>query len=289
MTPSVSTRFLAFRYLNLFIVIARLQRIRIIANDIEAMAKDLSSLYEVSLSPFIPHFHKLINDYSAEYERFRLDEVVVAAIAPVVRRMVATWNPLEDPTFLLSTLRNWRKALKTNSGVPKSDRQIDVHGTTTVVKPVDPYVDLPLHLLTSTYSVCSETPMTPFESLLWNIWLPRVRTAINNEWSPEEPQPAVTLYEAWSSFLPPFIHDNLLDQLILPKVQKAVTNWNTKNSNISLQAIVFPWLPYVGPRLEDLVGDARRKIKSLLRTWTVTESVPADLAAWREVSQSNSM
>ena len=130
----------------------------------------------------------------------------------------------------------------------------------------------------------SERPMTPFESLLWNVWLPKVRTAINNDWSPEEPQLAITLYEAWSTFLPAFIRDNLLDQLILPKLQKTVADWNIKKAKVSLQAIVFPWLPHVGLRLEDVVGDARRKIKTLLRTWAATESVPADLAAWREVS-----
>jgi len=127
--------------------------------------------------------------------------------------------------------------------------------------------------------------MTPFESLLWNIWLPKVRTSINNDWSPEVSQPAVSLYEAWSSFLPPFIRDNLLDQLILPKVQKAVANWNPKLAKVSLQAIVFPWLPHIGLRMEDLVGDARRKIKNLLRSWVITDPMPAaaDLLAWKDV------
>ena len=125
--------------------------------------------------------------------------------------------------------------------------------------------------------------MTPFESLLWNIWLPKVRTSINNEWSPDSPQQAVKLYEAWSSFLPPFIRDNLLDQLILPKVQKAVADWNSKTAKVSLQAIVFPWLPYIGLRLEDIVGDARRKVKNLLRSWVAEEDILPDLAAWRDV------
>ena len=125
--------------------------------------------------------------------------------------------------------------------------------------------------------------MTPFESLLWNIWLPKVRTSINNEWSPDTPQQAVKLYEVWSSFLPPFIRDNLLDQLILPKVQKAVADWNSKNAKASLQAIVFPWLPHIGLRLEDIVGDARRKVKNLLRSWVVEEDILPDLAAWKDV------
>ena len=75
----------------------------------------------------------------------------------------------------------------------------------------------------------------------------------------------------------------MLDQLILPKVQKAIADWNPRRDTTSLQAIVFPWLPHVGLRLEDVVGDARRKIKSLLRSWIVGDQMPADLTAWKEV------
>jgi len=124
-------------------VIARLQQIHITASQIEAMAKELSSLYEISLLPFDPHFQQLIHNYSTEYEKYRLDEVVVAAIAPVVRRMVVTWNPLEDPTFLLPTFKNWRRALKINSEVLTPDKQIIMYGTTTNMVE-HPYVDSPL-------------------------------------------------------------------------------------------------------------------------------------------------
>jgi len=126
--------------------------------------------------------------------------------------------------------------------------------------------------------------MTPFESLLWNVWLPKVRSTLNNDWSPDDPQPAVRLYESWSTFLPPFIRDNILDQLILPKVQKAVMDWNPKRASGSLRNIVFPWLPFIGMRMEMLMDDSRRKIKSLLRNWTAGDDIPADLTAWRDVS-----
>ena len=125
--------------------------------------------------------------------------------------------------------------------------------------------------------------MTPYESLLWNTWLPRVRSSLNNEWSPEDPTPAVRLYEAWSSFLPPFIRDNFFDQLILPKVHKAVGDWNPRKSKVPLQTLVFPWLPHVGLRLEDVLGDARRKVKSVLRAWSTSDTIPQDLAVWKDV------
>jgi tuftelin-interacting protein 11 len=125
--------------------------------------------------------------------------------------------------------------------------------------------------------------MTPFESLLWNVWLPKVRACVNNEWSPQDPHPAVKLFETWFSYLPQFIRDNFLDQLILPKVHKAVADWNPRKDTFTLQTLVFPWLPHVGLRFEDVIGYARRKISSLLRDWVVGDMIPKDLVAWQEV------
>jgi tuftelin-interacting protein 11 len=260
-----------------------LQQIQIIATDIDATAKELSSLYEISLEPFAPYYQKLLNEYAAEFEKYNLDEIVVGAITPLVKRMAASWKPLEDPTFLLPTFKSWQNALKVNNSNLGFEMQLDKFGSaTTAIKSVDLYVILtPCHDLVT--HLCREKPMTPFESLLWSVWLPKVRTAFNNDWSPADPQPAVKLYESWSSLVPAFIRDNILDQLVLPKIQKAIADWNVKKSNVSLQAIVFPWLPHVGLRLEEVVGDARRKIKSLLRAWDADEAIPSDLASWREV------
>lgn len=131
----------------------------------------------------------------------------------------------------------------------------------------------------------SEKPMTPFESLLWNVWLPKVRSCLNNDWSPQDSQSAVKLYETWSTFLPPFIRDNVLDQLILPKVHQAVSDWNPRKDTVTLQSLVFPWLPHLGLRLEDVLSDARRRVKSLLRAWSAGEDVPQDLAMWKDVGE----
>lgn len=265
------------------VVISRLQQIQVIAMNIDATAKQLSSFYEISLEPFEPHFQKLLNEYAFEFEKYNLDEIVVGSIAPLVKRMATTWKPLEDPIFLLPIFRRWRNALKVSNSNSEVEMQIDKFGSAnTATNLVDPYVNLTSFHDLATY-LCREKPMTPFESLLWNVWLPNVRTALNNDWSPTHPQPAVKLYESWSSFVPTFIRDNILDQLVLPKIQKAIADWNVKKSKVSLQSIVFPWLPHVGLRLEDVVGDARRKIKSLLRAWVADEAIPSDLSPWRDV------
>jgi len=149
----------------------------------------------------------------------------------------------------------------------KPETQVDMYGTARV----------------SSNSQPADLPMTPYESLLWNVWLPKVRSCINNDWSPSDPKPAVLLFEAWSDIIPPFIRDNILDQLILPKVFSAVASWNSKKDAVSLQAIVFPWLPFVGLRMEEFMDEARRKMKSLLRAWMTRDGVPKDLLRWKEV------
>lgn len=122
-------------------MISRLQQIHIIATDIDVTAKELSSLYEISLEPFSPHFQKLLNEYQFEFEKYNLDEIVVGAIAPLVRRMITTWKPLEDPTFLLPTFRSWRNALRISPSSLRVEMQVDKFGSaTTVTKILDSYV-----------------------------------------------------------------------------------------------------------------------------------------------------
>ncbi|KAI0628035.1 TFP11-domain-containing protein [Trametes polyzona] len=248
-------------------LISRLQQMNIVVDEIHTQSREAASLYEASLEPFTAGFDKLLGQFTREFDRYRLDEVVVAAIAPVVRRMLTSWQPLEDPTAFTANFRTWRRALKMAAPDDKPPAQVQVYGSSTVVST----------------STVDEKPMTPYESLLWNTWLPRVRSSLNNDWAPEDPLPAVRLYEAWSPFLPPFIRDNFFDQLVLPKVHKAVGDWSPRKSKVSLQKLVFPWLPHIGLRLEDVLGDARRKVKSVLRAWTVSEAIPEDLGAWREV------
>ena len=272
-------------------VISRLQQVSLVTKDIQSLSQELSSVYEISLEPFTPFVYKLVSQFSDEFDKYQLDEIIVAAIAPLVRRMVANWNPLEDPSTFASTFRSWRRALRVKTIEDKPPSTIiNVYGRE-VPAASDPerYVYVcDCSQFTRAYPFSSHEFMTPFESLLWTVWLPKVRTALNNEWSAEQPQPAIKLYEVWSSFLPAFIRDNMLDQLILPKIQKAITDWSPRKSTVPLQNILFPWLPHLGLRLEDVIGDAKRKVKSLLRAWSPGQDVPVSLKAWKEVSNAKS-
>ncbi|KIY71893.1 TFP11-domain-containing protein [Cylindrobasidium torrendii FP15055 ss-10] len=246
-------------------LIARLQQIQLVTNELQATAKNLSSSYEPALESFDPLIERLLRDFGREFAVYHLDQIIVGAIAPVARRLLQQWNPLQNPGYLVDILGKWTGALPV-SQAPKEETQVDAFGAPTYKSPAD-----------------SQCPMSPFDSLLWNVWLPKVRSAINNEWSAHEPDAVVRLYEAWSAFLPRFIADNVMDQLVLPKVRKAVADWSPKLDKASLQSIVFPWLPHLGLRMDELTSEARRKVKSVLRRWNAGEPVPDDLAPWRDV------
>lgn len=67
-------------------MIARLQRVHLVVDEISAKAKAiaLESDPGLKLEQFTPYFDQLLMEYPGEYERYRLDEIIVASIAPTV-------------------------------------------------------------------------------------------------------------------------------------------------------------------------------------------------------------
>lgn len=131
-------------------MIYRLQQVNLVVGDINSQAKELASSYEPSLETFSPNFEKLLGQFSTEFDRYRLDEVIVAAIAPIVRslcalngnasdgvtqvrRMLAQWHPLHDPCAFTRLFRIWRNALKMAVPDEKPQDQVSVYGISTVI------------------------------------------------------------------------------------------------------------------------------------------------------------
>jgi tuftelin-interacting protein 11 len=112
----------------------------------------------------------------------------------------------------------------------------------------------------------------------------------SNHWDATDPTDAINLFTAWKSLLPLFLRDNILDQLILPKVMKAIQEWSpaaARRGGASLHAIVFPWLEHVGARSGIVLDEAKRKVRAWLKGWKATEGVPADLEIWKDVGLKN--
>ncbi|KAM0788473.1 hypothetical protein ACM66B_001606 [Microbotryomycetes sp. NB124-2] len=229
------------------------------------------------LSPFNDHFDELLGQFPQEYKTMRLDDVVVGAIAPICRQLFQSWDTLQNPTYAVAELKRWRRHFMFDSKSELSSSEVDVFGSRSYATNgggargrADP-----------------DRVMTAYETMMWTIWLPRVRSAINNVWAPENPSSAVNLFVAWSSLMPPFLRDNVLDQLVLPKVSKAIDEWSAsrlrRGEGPMLHTIVFPWLEHAGDRMEQILDEAKRKVRSWLKSsWRASEGVPQGLDVWKD-------
>lgn len=210
-----------------------------------------------------------------------------------VRRLLQNWDPLGSPSFAVAELKRWRRHFLVDKTVVKSGTDVGMYGS------VDQSNG-------GSSAKASDRQMTAYETMMWSIWLPRVRSAIkwvlsivslkilaheylySNAWSPSDPTPAVALFTSWSPILPSFILDNVLDQLILPKLSKAIADWSPssiRKGGAALHTIVFPWLEHAGDRMEGIMDEAKRKVRSWLKAWKAIDGVPKGIDAWKEVSR----
>jgi tuftelin-interacting protein 11 len=243
--------------------IKRLSKVQELVKTISTLALEQSTHSHPSLAPLADSFNSLLDDFGAEYESEQLDEVIVGAIAQVMRRSFADWEPFDPSSdILLSSLKSWKRAY--NLSPEETNGTSDLHASET------------------------NRQMTAWESVLWNLWLPKVRSTINNDWDALHPRAAIHLVESWEPILPAFIRDNILDQLVLPKVRKAVEEWDTRKQSVSLYKIVWPWFPVFGERMEEILESAKRRIRSVLRHWVVKDGIPKELSRWKKDIYSSS-
>ncbi len=87
--------------------------------------------------------------------------------------------------------------------------------------------------------------MDPYDRLVWEIWMPKLRSTLSH-WSSRQCAPVVDLLEAWMPLLPTWIMNNILDQLVLPRLQSEVETWDPTTDPYPIHAWVHPWLPLMG-------------------------------------------
>ncbi|KAK3812111.1 MAG: GC-rich sequence DNA-binding factor-like protein-domain-containing protein [Benniella sp.] len=229
-----------------------------IADEIRQATSDTTGAASVEIkedyiiTAFQEPFDLLSGLYFAEYQLYQLDQLVIAVIQDSFKALLRDWDVLKNPTLGAGLFQRWRKLLR-QSKVLYSDNGVAARFFGS--RPPEP------------------EPMTAYESLLNHQWLPKVRSALNNEWNPRDCDPVIRLLEAWSSpLLPAFIHDNIITQLIIPKLKREVEQWTARDP-VMLHTWIHPWLPVLEEsRLEqELYGDIRRKLANGLSGWNILD------------------
>jgi len=230
---------------------------------------------EEAFKEIVEQLETLQFQFKDEVEIYKLSEIAVAAIVPMFKQCMATWIPTSDPFYLTELLLRLRPLFKIKSR-EEIEARYNKRG----------YLDRP------------RKSATAYESLIYNLWLPKVRSAVNNQWDVHDPSPVLTLLEAWGSLLPPFIHANVLDQLVMPKLKAAISDWNPRLESSSSSSRkkrsaptppphiwIFPWLPHINAQthLPSLLTDIKVKFTALLSSHPLASGPIQGLPEWTEL------
>ncbi|EAW10593.1 putative G-patch domain protein (TFIP11) [Aspergillus clavatus NRRL 1] len=201
--------------------------------------------------------------YRNEIDEYRLSETAVAAIHPLFRQAMEEWEPLQEPTFLVSNLRRLQPLLSRKKEDATTSRQ----------------------------------STSPYETMIYTLWLPRVRSALLNDWDVFDPSPATSLVVSWKDVLPSFVYANVLDQLVVPKLSSGLKEWKPRSSsrrhpsshqNSRFPWWLFTWLQYLDERHTNpkqatgLLSDAKRKFRVVLDSWDLRKGLISGVELWRD-------
>lgn len=65
-------------------------------------------------------------------------------------------------------------------------------------------------------------------------------------WNVRNCNPLIDVLEEWMPVLPPWIMDNVIDQLVLPRLTAEVTIWNPLTDTTPIHVWIHPWIPLLG-------------------------------------------
>ncbi|XP_053576508.1 tuftelin-interacting protein 11 [Bombina bombina] len=194
-------------------------------------------------------FETLQDKYYEEYKMSAKADMSVAIVYPLMKEYFKDWNPLRDPLYGIDVMTKWKILLEEG------------------------------HLSHS----AQDAALDPYHRLLWEMLLPALKNTIS-QWQPRNCTPMVDFLDCWVHLLPIWILDNILDQLIFPKLQTEVENWNPLTDTVPIHSWIHPWLPLMHTRLDPLYSPIRNKLASALQKWHPSDSsAKLILQPWKEV------
>ncbi len=208
----------------------------------------------------------LDSEFADKIDPSVLQEVAVAAIHPLFKKAMHDWQPLEDPSNVSAYLSRLSRLL----GIQPSSNGTDM------ALQSDPLL----------YSSRPSKSTTPYETMLYTLFVPPIRSFITNDWDPTDPTPLLTLIQTWSTILPAFILTGLTHSLIPIRLEALLSAWksskppSTKHPQPSPHTYIFPWLPFFPPHHlsptspTGLFSTLKAKLKSLSQSYPLTHSPP---------------
>lgn len=175
--------------------------------------------------------------YWEEYKLYDLSVIALSYSLPLMLGLFRGWDPLQQQQHGVGMIAAWRDLLQGND-------------------PQD-------------FSMFGDSDMTytssPFSQLVTEVLFPAIRSATTNFWEPRDPEPMLQFLETWEKLLPVAIHQNILENLVMPKLVVAVDAWDPRQETVPIHAWLHPWLPLLGGRMEPLYHPIRFKLGNALQ------------------------
>ncbi|KAG6548843.1 hypothetical protein Mapa_009605 [Marchantia paleacea] len=217
----------------------------------------------MSLESMAGSFATLQALHREDYKLYNVGIIALSYVMPSLVSLFRAWEPLQHPRHGIEIMSAWQ-------GLLQGDEPKDYS--------IFPDTD-------SAYGGTS----SPYTQLVMEAVMPAVRTATTNFWEPRDPEPMLRFLEAWEKLLPSGILQNILEQLVMPKLTVAVDMWDPRQETVPIHAWLHPWLPLLGSRMEGLYLPIRYKLTTALQAWHPSDtSAYSLLSPWQAVFDAGS-
>lgn len=134
-------------------------------------------------------------------------------------------------------------------------------------------------------SLLLDTDRKLFEKILWNQWMMRVRREMVSWGSMKECREVIEFLERWKPVMPRWLLANVMDQILLPRIEREVESWNPCSDPVPVHSWILPWLPLTGDDIfSPVFATIRRKLSQALRGWHASDvSAKLILEPWKPV------
>lgn len=192
------------------------------------------------------------------YSDYRLNGGSVFALSIsqiLIKEMLSTWDPLQDPTMPFNELNKWKELLTLNEPCAVNFQASD-----------------------------------EFQTLIWQEWVPQVQKACRR-WKCRDCHSMLKLIEQSTELIPSNIINQVLENMILPQIQLEVEQWDPLTDLVPIHLWIHPWLPYLSEHFETIVYPTlRQKLSVALNAWHPSDnSAKLMLQPWIKVFQQGYM
>lgn len=215
----------------------------------------------LTLSEAANIFREFKENYPKIYHTYEIPFLAPTFISPLLKELFSKWNPLANPVQHLAVMKEWQELVERDGA-----QLIQIQPS-------------------------SEQVMDPYHQLVWETWAAAVRSAVMGPWEPRDCAPLITLFETWTPpLIPVWIQSSILQCVVLPRITRAVHNWNPMQDTVPIHTWLHPWLPLLSDSLQAVYPVIRQKLSSALVHWHPSDrSAKMVLQPWKGVFSDVSM